>query len=382
LSRYEELGVDVKKRGIEVFAQTVDNLYPNAFCVVTEDPFNPGFGLVSHADSAGSKPILSYLCWKETDDPSWFKGLTQDVVAMNINDVYCVGAQPLAFVDYVAFNTILIDRIQLLRSLSQGFSECFGMMRRQGIEVRFGGGETADLPDQMRTLDVSGAIFGRVSLEKAITGQRIEPGDVIIGLRSGGKVSYETELNSGIMCNGLTLARNCLLKREYVEKYPELGHPSKNRFTGDFRVDDYIEMLDETLGEALVSPTRIFAPIVKMVLDETGGGVHGMVHNTGGGQTKCLRLGEGIGYVKDSLPEPDPIFRFIQKEAKISWREMYQDFNLGIGFEFIVDPEAVEEVLTISEKFEIGAQIIGYCEKSSAGNSLKIQSDLGDFRFP
>ena len=381
MSRYRALGVDVKKKGIKSFETVVDNIYPGAFCVVTRDPSNPGMGLVSHTDSAGSKPIVSYLCWRESGDPSWFRGLAQDVVAMNLDDLLCVAAEPVVFIDYVAFNTMLIDRIQLLDALSKGFAECFDMLADHGLPILFGGGETADLPDQMRTLDVSGALFGRVDLDKVITGERVEPGDVIVGLRSGGKASYEAGVNSGLMCNGLTLARNCLLEHGYLEKYPELAHPGKGRYTGRFKYDDYVDELGMTVGEALASPTRIFAPVATAVLERMGKSIHGMVHNTGGGQTKCLRLGKGIRYMKDSLPEPDPIFGLIQQEAGVAWKEMYEDFNMGVGFEFIVDPDAVEGVLKVAEGFGVGAQPVGRCERNDEGNSLLIESMHGKLTY-
>lgn len=382
LSKYQSLGVDVRKKGIEAFSRVVDNLFPGAFCVVQRDPGDPIMGLVSHADSAGSKPIQAYLHWRETEDPSWFKGLAQDVVSMNLDDILCVAAEPISFIDYIAFNTLLIDRLELLRALAEGFSDCFGMMSEQGLKVLFAGGETADLPDQMRTLDVSGSIFGRVSLEKVVTGEKIVPGDLIIGLRSGGKVRYEKGVNSGIMCNGLTLARSSLMNAGYLERYPELAHPGRARFTGRHRFDEYVDDLQMTVGEALLSPTRVFAPVAAAVLEKVAPNVHGMVHNTGGGQTKCLRLGKGIHFLKDSVPEADPIFRLIQSEAKVQWREMYQDFNMGIGFEFIVEPSVAEEVITVAEGFRLDATVIGRCERSPSGNTLAIDSDYGKFTYP
>ena len=381
-SRYRDLGVDVKKEGIDVFKGAVDDLHPGAFCVITRDPGNPGMGLVTHTDSAGSKPIVGYLCWRETGNPVWFEGLAQDVVAMNVDDLLCVAAEPITFVDYVAYNTILIDRVQLLSALARGFTDCFETMAGQGMRVLFGGGETADLPDQMRTLDVNGAVFGRVELDKVITGERILPGDIVVGLRSGGEVNYERETNSGIMCNGVTLARNCLLKHEYLERYPELAHPGKGRFTGRYSYDDHPDELGMSVGEALLSPTRIFAPIAAEVLEEVGADVHGMVHNTGGGQTKCLRLGKGVRYVKDSLPEPDPIFRLIQREGDVTWREMYEDFNMGVGFEFIVAPEVVDDVLRVAEGYGIGVQAVGRCEEGDEENNLVIESSRGRFLYP
>ena len=382
MSRYGALGVDIRKKGVEAFRGVVDNLFPGAFCVVQRDPEDPGVGLVSHTDGAGSKPVQAYLHWRETGDASWFKGLAQDVLAMNLNDILCVAARPVAFVDYVAFNTLLIERVELLGALAEGFADCFRTLAERGMPTLFAGGETADHPDQMRTLDVSGAIFGRVDLDEVVTSERIAPGDVIVGLRSGGQASYERAMNSGIMCNGLTLARSCLMEAGYLERYPELAHPGRGRFTGRFRFDDHVDELGMTVGEALLSPTRLFAPVAAAVLERVGGGVHGMVHNTGGGQTKCLHLGVGVRYVKDSLPEPDPIFGLIQREARVGWREMYQDFNMGIGFEFIVDPEAAGEVVSIVEDFSIGAQVIGHCERSRGGNALVIESGRGKFSYP
>lgn len=380
MSRYGELGVDVGKRGVEAFKSSLETLYPDAFCTVQIDPDNPGWGLVGHSDSAGSKPILSYIYWRETGEPSWFKGLAQDVVAMNLDDIVCVGARPILFLDNISLNPMNIDRVMLLRTLSNGFQDCFKRLSELGLPISFAGGETADLPDQVRTLDVSGFILGRVRLEEAITGRDIRAGDLIVGLRSGGRARYEKEVNSGIMCNGLTLARCVLLASEYQERYPETSH-SKGRYKGRYRVEDYIEELGMTLGEALLSPTRLFAPIVKEALDGFGGMIHGIVHNTGGGLTKCLRLGRGVRYIKDSLPDPDPIFTLIQREGRIDWREMYVDFNMGVGFELIVHPEVVDEVISISERFGVGAQVIGRCEDGEAGNALTIESRHGRFHY-
>lgn len=381
MSRYRELGVDVRKPGIDSFKGAVENLYPGAFCVVQRDPGDPETGIVTHTDSAGSKPIQAYLHYRETGDPSWFKGLAQDALAMNVNDLLCVGAYPVTFVDYVAFNTMEIDRLHLLSALAEGFADCLDTLKVEGVDLMFAGGETADLPDLLRTLDVCVTIFGRARLSEFITGEGIEPGDEIIGLRSGGTVRYEKGVNSGIMSNGHTLARTTLMKPEYVEKYPEISHPSRGRYRGRFSYDDYLEELGMTVGEALLSPTRLYAPIARKVLDEVGGGVHGMVHNTGGGQTKCMRLGSGVKYVKDSLPDPDPIFKLIQREGRVGWREMYQDFNMGVGYEFMVAPESVEDVLSICEGYDIGAMVIGRCEKGKEGNALNITSEYGNFTY-
>jgi phosphoribosylformylglycinamidine cyclo-ligase len=378
---YGSLGVDVRKKGVEAFRGSVESIFPNSFCIVQRDPDDPGRGLVSHTDGAGSKPVQSYLHWRETGDASWFKGLAQDVVAMNLDDIICVGAKPVAFIDYVTLNTLLIDRVKLLSAIADGFSECFSTLASQGIRMPFAGGETADHPDQLRTLDVAGSIFGRLGLKDAVTSEMIAPGDVIVGLRSGGRAEYEGALNSGIMCNGLTLARSSLMEPGYLDKYTELAQPGRTRYTGRFRFDDRSEGLGMTVGEALLSPTRIFAPIVAAALAEFGGAIHGMVHNTGGGVTKCLHLGRGVRYVKDTLPEPDPIFELIRREAKVDWREMYEDFNMGVGFEFIVDAEMADDVVGISKGFGVGAQEIGHCERLEDQNVVTIKTKHGDFEY-
>ena len=372
--------MDVKKKGIEHFKQVVSNLYPDAFCVVQRDPDYPDTGLVVHTDSAGSKPIMAYICYRETDDADWFSGLAQDALAMNINDLVCVGAKPVSFVDYVAFNTLLIKRVDMLRALSEGFGACLKILEDENAPVLFAGGETADLPDLLRTLDVCVTMFGRVPLTKVITGDEIKPGDKIIGVRSGGKIRYETGINSGIMSNGHTLARSCLMKPEYVAKYPEISHPARGRYTGRYSYDDYVDELGSTVGEALLCPTRLFSPIALKVLEKHGSTVHGMVHNTGGGNTKCLRLGKGIRYVKE-MPPHDPIFDLIQHESSVEWREMYQDFNMGVGFEFIVDPEAAEDILSVIEGYGVDAQVIGRCEASKSGNKLELKSGKGRFEY-
>jgi len=381
MSKYAEAGVDVKKKGIEVFAKTVSNLFPNAFCVVTEDPNLPGQGLVTHADSAGSKPVQAYLNWKETGDLGWFKGLAQDVLAMNLNDISCVGAQPVNFVDYIALNPLKVPKVELLKVLNDGFKESFQTLRNLGTEVLFSGGETADLPDQIRTFDISGVINGRVELLKVVTGTEIEPGDVIIGLRSGGRTSYEDRENSGIMCNGLTLARQCLLSKEYQQKYPEIADPEGKGYYGRYKIDSFLQKAGMTVGEALVSAMRFYAPVVLKILEKYGGDVTGLVHNMGGGLTKCLRVGRNINFVKDDIIEPDPIFKLVQKESKESLKSMFEDFNMGTGFEVIAKPHVQDGILSIPEKFGLGAKVIGRCEKSQGQNMVTVVCPWGKFQY-
>ena len=380
MSLYKDLGVDIEKKGIESFKNITNNLYPGAFCVIQKDPYASDIGLVLHTDSAGSKPIMAYIGYKETSDATWFSGLAQDALAMNINDLVCVGAYPVSFVDYVAFNTLIIDRVEMLRALSAGFSNCLSVLEKEESPVLFGGGETADLPDLLKTLDVCVTIFGRVKLTEVITGINIKPGDKIIGVRSGGSIRYEKKINSGIMSNGHTLARSCLMNSEYVKKYPEISYPSKGRYFGRYKFDDYLDELNSTIGEALLSPTRLFSPIALKILKKYRSSVHGIVHNTGGGNTKCLRLGNRIKYIKN-MPDHDPIFELIQRESKVEWREMYQDFNMGIGFEFIVSPDIADEIISIIDGFNVGVYIIGDCEESKNGNMLTLRSKKGIFSY-
>jgi phosphoribosylformylglycinamidine cyclo-ligase len=300
---------------------------------------------------------------------------------MNINDILCVGAKPVSFVDYIAYNPLNIDRVKMLDALADGFRECKKILSDEGTPIAFAGGETADLPDLLRTLDVCVTINGRVKLDRVISGEAVKPRDLIIGLRSGGETRFERDVNSGIMSNGHTLARTSLLSPSYLDKYPEISHPSRGRYTGRFKLDDTPQGLNESVGEALLHPTRLFSPIASAILRESGEGVHSMVHNTGGGQTKCLRVGKNVRYVKDKLPEPDPIFHLIKSESGVEWREMYQDFNMGVGFEITVDPEYAETILRVAESFGVGAQVIGRCEKSNGKNALEIHSLHGVFHY-
>jgi len=380
-SEYARLGVDVRKKGIEAFKEVTDNLFPNAFCVVTRDPQNPGRGVVLHTDGAGSKPIQSYTHWRETGMVEAFKGLAQDVLAMNLDDILCVGAKPISFVDYIALNSFRLPREEVLKSISQGFKEALEALRREEVTLSFSGGETADLPDQVGTLDISATIYGSVDLEEVIDGSRIKEGDLILGLRSGGRCRYEEGWNSGIMCNGITLARHCLLRREYQERYPEISHPRGKGYYGRYAIDDYLEELGMTVGEAILSPTRIYTPILVKLIEKFGGSISALIHNTGSGQTKCLRVGRNIHYIKDDLLEPDPIFPLIQREAGESWRAMYTIYNMGVGFEVIIDREVAEEALDVVESYGVEAKIIGRCEEGRGRNTLTIKTPHGTFHY-
>lgn len=379
-TKYKEVGVDAQKEGIEVFESTINNLFPQAFCTVSKDPDYEERGMVLHTDGAGSKPVQNYLLWKETGDLDWFKTIGQDVLAMNIDDLMCIGAQPLAFVDYIALNKRLFPKKKVLSELNSGFRETLDLMEKYGLDISFLGGETADLPDQLKTLDVSGTVYGRVKLSEAITGENVESGNEIIGLRSGGQVEYEEEKNSGIMCNGITLARHSLMKEDYGKKYPEIKGPEKGYY-GKFGCEVYNSEIGMKVGEAITSPTRIFAPILNEILEKFSEQVNGIVHNTGGGQTKSLGLGENIHYLKEDPIEPDPIFKLIQKESGEEWRAMYEDYNVGTGIEIIAEEGYGEEILNIAKGFDLEGKVIGTCEKNDGGNKVTIDSQFGKFTY-
>lgn len=382
-TKYAESGVDVRKRGIEYFKDILNSLFPDSFCVVSGDPDLPGYGLVTHTDGAGSKPVQAYLNWRETGDLNWFKGLAQDALAMNIDDIICVGASPLNFVDYISINPLRVDKIGLLKVLSLGFKECIDALSSQGVRILFSGGETAELLDQVKTLDIAVTMNGRVNLSRVLTGDKITPNDVIIGFRSGGRTKYERTENSGIMCNGLTLARLCLMHKSYQEKHPEIleSADGKRSYYGRFKIDEYVDELGMTVGEALLSPTRLYAPVILKIMEQFSAYISGMIHNTGGGQTKCLRIGKNIHYVKDNLFNPDPIFTLIQRESGESWRAMFENYNMGVGFEIIARKEAADNIISLSEKFGLEAKVIGVCQRSPEGNKLTIKSPYGKFRY-
>lgn len=378
-SKYKELGIDVKKQGIQNFKSIINNLSPNAFCVINKHGDSPTQISTLHTDGAGSKPVQSYLNWKETGDINSFKSLAQDVIAMNSNDVNCVGIMPSSLVDYIAINPDL-PKQDILKSLSFGFKNTLNLLKKLNINIDFLGGETADLPDQIRTLDISATVYGIESIENIITGQEITEGNIILGLSSSGLSTYETKINSGIMCNGITLARHCLMDKSYSKLYPELTNSGK-KYYGSYKVDSFIDELDMTVGDAIISPTRIYSPLIKKILSVLGSNIKGLIHNTGGGQTKCLNLTKNILYVKDDLLPIPHIFKLIQKEAKEDWRNMFQNYNMGVGFEIIIEKDNVDTVLSLAESFKIDAKIIGKCLKNKNGNKVIIKSKYGKFLY-
>lgn len=381
VSAYERMGVDVNKKGIDVFQSTIRNIFPGSFCNVVSDPENPEYGLISHDDATGSKPITNLLMAREFGDNRYFKPIAQDAIAMNIDDTDCVNATPRIFTDTVLINQFTVPKVEFLRVLNDGIKENLDLLKRQGINISFGGGETEDIPYQIRTLAVLGHIDARVKLKDAITGSKIEPENYIVGLRSGGRASYESKENSGIMCNGLTLAEHSLLDKSYETRYPEISDSHGEPYRGRFKLDQKLDGIG-MLGDALTSPTRIFSPITRKILENKKDDITGIVHNTQSGQTKILKLGKNVHYVKSNTPKPDPLFYLIQRESGESWWNMHRDLNCGIGMEYIVkNLESVDDVISIAESFGVGAVLLGNIRKSDGSNKLTIHTEFGKLNY-
>lgn len=381
-SKYADLGVDVHKKGIEAFRDSTTGLYKHAFCDIHPDLDFPEYGFVHHTDGEGSKPVQNYLNWKETGNLDSFRGIAQGALAMNIGDVFCVGIPTSgSFVDYIAINRFHVPKAEVLEILAEEWRDLFEMLDDYGINITWAGGETADLPDQLKTLDVSGAIYARYKLDSVITGLDIRPSDIIIGVSSAGQAKYEKRPAGPIMSNGLTLARHCLTKPEFGVKYPEICEPGKD-YIGPFSPTDTVKGIEGIIGEEITRPTRIFAPVFKRVIEQFGDTVHGIVFNTGGGHTKCLRVGKGIRYVKDDLPELPKIFALIQKYGNVPWREMYTDFNMGVGAEIYADPAISDEIPHfIREEFGIESSRIGECAKARGKNKVRLETAHGNFNY-
>jgi len=381
---------DIHKTGTKVFK--IENLFPYSFAPVQKDPSSEEWGRIMHSDGAGSKPIQNYLHWKETNSINVFEWIADDVVAMNLDDIFCVTADPaVEFVDYVAINKFKLPKEEFLEVLNNGFKRVFETLKKYGIDISWLGGETAEVSDQLRTVDVAGTVRAKVKIKNAITGEKIMPGDAIIGLGSYGKAIWEEKENSGIMSNGITVARHCLMTPEYVVKYPEIADPEVMEYKGKFKTGQYLEELKMTIGEALISPTRIFTPVLKFIIEKYGSkNIHGLVHNTGGGLTKILRIGREVHYVKNNLLPIPSIFSLIQKESGRSWQSIFEGLNNGIGIEIVAPENLATQIIEDVRQFNVPVGIIGYCEVNQEkeklstphGNRMTIISKYGTFDYP
>ena len=377
-------GVDSRKGGYgKIFTAVEPAVFPHAFCKIYIDP-DFGFAFSKHSDGVGSKSAQRYIHAMETGDYSVFEGDADDGFVMNAADVACAGLlDAMVFTDMVDINQLYVDKKRYLAALNAGFERIKKVYAAHGILVLFAGGETADLVDQTKTVIFNGDIYARANdPRKVVTCERIAPGDVIFGFRSGGDCALEANLNSGLMSNGLTGGRHDLMHADYGKKYPETIDLRGDPYKGRFRIGDVPTGLGMEVSEALMSPTRHFPLIVKRLLEACGDEIHGIVMNTGGGQTKCTRVGKGLQYIKMALPEPDPIFMLIHEESGRSWRNMYQGFNCGIGLDVMARPEMTKTILGVAHEFDVGCTPLGECQASKDGkNHLHVDSVFGQFDY-
>ena len=393
MSLYAKRGVSAQKEEVHAAIQKLDQgLYPHAFCKMYPEYLmgDDAFVNIMHADGAGTKSILAYLYWKETGDVSVWEGIAIDAVAMNLDDLLCVGVT-----DHILFSST-IDRNKkvipgaVLEAVINGTQSFFDTLASYGVTVHYLGGETADVGDVVRTIAVNGTMQSRWPKSKLITNQNISAGDVIVGFASSGKASYEKEYNSGLGSNGLTSARHDVLSHYYAEKYPETFEPTldkevvylgKSKMTDTLTVDGFADPI--SIGKLLLSPTRTYAPLVKKILDTHFSDIHGMIHCSGGGQTKCMKyLPTTLKIIKDNLFAPPPIFNLIQENAGSDNKEMYQVFNMGHRLEIFTNPKTAEALIAAAAEFNIEAQIVGRVEAAQK-SSLHLHTSTGiiDFEY-
>jgi len=375
MSLYAQRGVSAQKEEVHAAIKDLDQgLYPNAFCKLYADYLGGASDYINimHADGAGTKSILAYLYWKETGDASVWRGIAQDAIAMNLDDLLCVGIyDQILFSSTIDRNKLVITG-EVLSEVINGTQEFFNTLKKFGIQIEFLGGETADVGDVVRTIAVNGTMTARWPKAKLITNDEIAPGQVIVGFSSYGQASYETAYNSGLGSNGLTSARHDVLEHSYAKKYPETFEPSldekvvyigKNKMTDTITIPGFGEI---SIGKLLLSPTRTYAPLVKAILDKHFGAVKGMIHCSGGGQTKCMKYLPGpMRIVKDNFLEVPPIFNLIQENSGANAKEMYQVFNMGHRLEIFTDEKSALDLIALAKTFHIEAQIIGRVEASN-----------------
>jgi len=390
MSLYAQRGVSAQKEEVHAAIKDLDQgLYPNAFCKLYADYLggHSDYINIMHADGAGTKSILAYLYWKETGDATVWRGIAQDAIAMNLDDLLCVGIyDQILFSSTIDRNKLVITG-EVLSEVINGTQEFFNTLKKFGIQIEFLGGETADVGDVVRTITVNGTMTARWPKAKLITNDKIAAGQVIVGFSSYGQSSYETAYNSGLGSNGLTSARHDVLEHSYAKKYPETFEPSlkeevvyigKNKMTDTLDIPGFGAI---SIGKLLLSPTRTYAPLVKAILDKHFEAVKGMIHCSGGGQTKCMKYLPGpMRIVKDNFLELPPIFNLIQENSGANAKEMYQVFNMGHRLEIFTDEASAPALIALAKTFNIEAQIIGRVEASTQ-KELIIKGSFGTESF-
>ncbi|MGB1017746.1 MAG: AIR synthase-related protein [Chitinophagales bacterium] len=367
-SNYDNRGVSAAKPDVHNAIKDLDmGLYPKAFSKIYPDYLagDENYCNLMSSDGTGTKSIIAYLYYKETGDASVFRNISTDVLVMNLDDLLCVGAKgPFLYSSILNRNKHLISG-EIIKELIAGAQEFMDTMRKFGVDIKYLGGETADLGDTVRTLTVDGSMTTRMPKSDLVITSNIKAGNVIVGIASYGKATYEKEYNSGIGSNGLTSARHDVLNKEYLEKYPETFDPNTDKqylYIGSKKLTDELEGTPLNVGKALLSPTRSYAPLMHKILEEMPGKIDSLVHNTGGALSKVLHFIDDVRVVKDNIFETPPIFDLIQKESGTSWEEMYTVFNMGQRMEVYLNKKDAQQVIDICKTFDIDAQIIGYVE--------------------
>ena len=384
--RYMMRGVSASKEDVHNAIKNIDKgLYPKAFCKIIPDILggDPEYCNIMHADGAGTKSSLAYLYWKETGDISVWKGIAQDALIMNIDDLLCVGAVDNILVSSTIGRNKLLVPGEVISAIINGTDELLEELREMGVGVYATGGETADVGDLVRTIIVDSTVTCRMKRSDVINNANIAPGDVIVGLASYGQATYEKSYNGGMGSNGLTSARHDVFAKYLAEKYPEsydAGVPSELIYSGGLKLTDEVEGSPIDAGKLVLSPTRTYAPVVKKLLDALRPQIHGMVHCSGGAQTKILHFVENVHVIKDNLFPIPPLFKTIQEQSGTDWAEMYKVFNMGHRLEVYLPEEFAAQVIEISKSFGIDAQIVGRVEASDHTH-LTIKSEKGTFEY-
>lgn len=385
--RYAMRGVSASKEDVHNAIKNIDKgLFPKAFCKIVPDYLtgDEEYCLIMHADGAGTKSSLAYMYWKETGDMSVWKGIAQDALIMNIDDLLCVGAvDNIVLSSTIGRNKNLIPG-EVISAIINGTEELIEELKSFGVTINSTGGETADVGDLVRTIIVDSTVTARIKRANVIDNAAIKAGDVIVGLASYGQANYESSYNGGMGSNGLTSARHDVFAKYLAEKYPEsydAAVPSELVYSGNVKLTDAVEGSPIDAGKLVLSPTRTYAPIIKEILDKyTSSDIHGMVHCSGGAQTKVLHFVDDVHVIKDNLFPIPPLFKLIQEQSKTDWKEMYQVFNCGHRMELYVPAEIAQDIIEISKSFNVEAQIIGRVEASET-KKLTINSQFGVFEY-
>ena len=385
-SRYQARGVSAGKEDVHQAIKNIDKgLFPKAFCKIVPDYLtqDADYCIAMHADGAGTKSSLAYMYWKETGDLSVWKDIAQDALIMNIDDLLCVGATgPILVSSTIGRNKRLIPG-EVIKSIIEGTEEVLSMLRTAGMDIYSTGGETADVGDLVRTIIVDSTVVCRMKRTDVVSNHTIKPGNVIVGFASYGEASYESGYNGGMGSNGLTAARHDVFNKTLAEKYPESydqGIPSDLVYSGSKSLTDSVEGAPINAGKLVLSPTRTYAPLLIQILSKYRKEISGMVHCSGGGQTKVLHFVDQVHIIKDNLFACPPLFRMIQEESGTGWQEMYKVFNMGHRFEIYTDEQTAAHLIELAQSFNIDAKVIGYV-KSSDQKEVTIRSEFGEFHY-